>query len=128
VRLNCAALLSYERRLQLVWSALVILFWSRVPLEAQILILRYQLNIQRRHLPKRLAFSAMDRLIFVGLYRLVPSTINALTIVKPDIVIRWRRTSFRAGTGRFEVAVQTDRAISKFETEIAHTLTANLES
>ena len=73
----------------LVWSVLVLLFRSRVSLEAEILILRHQLNIERRHLPKRLAFSAMDRLIFVGLYRLVPNTIKALTIVKPDTVIRW---------------------------------------
>jgi hypothetical protein len=48
----------------LVWSVLVLFFRSRVSLEAEILILRHQLNIQRRHLPKRLAFSAMDRLIF----------------------------------------------------------------
>ena len=79
----------------LVWSVLVLLFRSRVSLEAEILILRHQLNIQRRHLPKRLAFSAMDRLIFVGLYRLVPNTIKALTIVKPDTVIRWHRAGFR---------------------------------
>src|SRR6266446_521270 len=58
----------------LVWSALVLLFRSRVSLEAEILILRHQLNIQRRHLPKRLTFSAMDRLILAGLYRLVPSS------------------------------------------------------
>src|SRR5260370_864946 len=38
----------------------------------------------------------MDRLIFVGLYRLVPNTIKALTIVKPDTVIRWHRTGFRS--------------------------------
>ena len=75
---------------------LVLLFRSRVSLEAEILILRHQLNIQRRHLPKRLAFSAMDRLIFVGLYRLVPNTIKALTIVKPDTVIRWHRAGFRS--------------------------------
>jgi hypothetical protein len=80
----------------LVWSVLVLLFRSRVSLEAEILILRHQLNIQRRHQPKRLAFSAMDRLIFVGLYRLVPNTIKALTIVKPDTVIRWHRTGFRS--------------------------------
>src|SRR5258708_12353541 len=80
----------------LVWSVLVLLFRSRVSLEAELLILRHQLNIQRRHLPKRLAFSAMDRLIFVGLYRLVPNTIKALTIVKPDTVIRWHRTGFRS--------------------------------
>ncbi|MET4518130.1 hypothetical protein [Bradyrhizobium sp. I1.7.5] len=35
------------------------------------------------------------RLIFVGLYRLVPNTIKALTIVKPDTVIRWHRAGFR---------------------------------
>ena len=74
---------------------LVLLFRSRVSLEAEILILRHQLNIQRRHLPKRLAFSAMDRLIFVGLYRLVPNTIKALTIVKPDTVIL-HRAGFRS--------------------------------
>ena len=50
----------------LAWSVLVLLFWSRVSLEAEILILRHQLNIQRRHVPKRVAFGAMDRLIFVG--------------------------------------------------------------
>src|SRR6201993_4152080 len=79
----------------LVWSLLAVFFRSRVSLEAEILILRHQLNIQRRHAPKRLAFSAMDRLIFVGLYRLVPNTIKALTIVKPDTVIRWHRAGFR---------------------------------
>ena len=80
----------------LVWSALVLLFRSRVSLEAEILILRHQLNIQRRHVPKRVAFSAMDRLVFVGLYRLVPNAIKALTIVKPDTVIRWHRAGFRS--------------------------------
>src|SRR5215471_1196660 len=63
-----------------VWSVLVLLFRSRVSLEAEILILRHQLNIQRRHVPKRVAFSAVDRLIFVGLYRLVPNAIKALTL------------------------------------------------
>jgi hypothetical protein len=48
-------------------------------LEAEILILRHQLNIQRRHVPNRVAFSAVDRLMFVGLYRLVPNTLKALT-------------------------------------------------
>jgi hypothetical protein len=43
----------------LVWSVLVLLFRSRVTLEAEILILRHQLYIRRRHLPKRLAFRAM---------------------------------------------------------------------
>jgi hypothetical protein len=64
-------------------------------LEAEILILRHQLNIQRRHQPKRLAFSVIDRLIFCWALSLAPNTIKALTIVKPDTVIRWRRAGFR---------------------------------
>jgi hypothetical protein len=77
----------------LVW--LVLLLRSRVSLEAEILVFRHQLNIQRRHVPKRMTFSAMDRLIIVGLYRLVPNAIKALTIVKPDTVIRWHHADFR---------------------------------
>lgn len=80
----------------LVWSVLVLLFRSRVSLEAEILILRHQLNIQQRHLPKRLTFNATDRLIFVGLYRLVPNTLKVLTIVTPETVIRWHRAGFRS--------------------------------
>ena len=64
----------------MVWLVLVSLFRSRVSLEAEILILCHQLDIQRRQQPKRLAFSVMDRLIFVGLYGLVPNTIKALTL------------------------------------------------
>jgi transposase InsO family protein len=80
----------------LVWSLLAALFRSRASLEAEILILRHQLNIQRRHLPRRLNFTAMDRLIFVALYRLPPGTLNALTLVKPDTVVRWHRAGFRS--------------------------------
>jgi len=39
------------------------LFRSRASLEAEILILRHQLDIQRRQSPKRLNFSTLDRLI-----------------------------------------------------------------
>src|ERR1700722_4450966 len=80
----------------LVWSVLVLLFQSRAALGAEILVLRHQLNIQRRHLPKRLTFSAMDRLIFVGLYRLFPNARDALAIVKPDTIVRWHRAGFRS--------------------------------
>jgi len=80
----------------LVWSMLVLLFRSWAALETEILILRHQLNIQRRHLPKRLTFSAMDRLISVGVHRLVPSVLTALTIVRPETVVRWHRAGFRS--------------------------------
>src|SRR6478609_7298375 len=80
----------------LVWLALVRLFRSRASLEAEILILRHQLNIQRRQSPKRLNFSTLDRLIFAGLYRLAPSVLGALAILKPETVIRWHRAGFRS--------------------------------
>ena len=80
----------------LIWAALVRLFRSRASLVAEILVLRHQINIQRRHLPKRQTFSAMDRLIFAGLYRLAPTILNALAILKPETVMKWHRVGFRS--------------------------------
>src|ERR1035438_1212749 len=80
----------------LIWSALVLLFQSGASLAAEILVLRHQINILRRHSPKRQTFSAMDRLIFAGLYRLAPTVLNALAIVKPETVIKWHRAGFRS--------------------------------
>src|SRR6266852_9097636 len=40
---------------RLIWCALIGLFRSRVALEAEILVLRHQLNVLRRKSPKRLA-------------------------------------------------------------------------
>src|SRR5437879_1707786 len=77
----------------LIWSALVLLFRSRASLAAEILVLRHQINILRRHSPKRQTFSAMDRLIFAGLYRLAPTVPNALAVLKPDTVIKWHRAN-----------------------------------
>src|SRR5260370_15223433 len=61
----------------LIWSALVLLFRSRASLAAEILVLRHQINILRRHSPKRQTFSAMDRLIFAWLYRLAPTVLRS---------------------------------------------------
>jgi hypothetical protein len=38
----------------------------------------------------------IDRLVFVWLYRLFPSILNAITVVKPETVFRWHRRGFRA--------------------------------
>jgi hypothetical protein len=38
----------------------------------------------------------MDRLIFAGLFRLAPTVLNALAILKPDTVIKWHRAGFRS--------------------------------
>src|SRR5712671_4838389 len=80
----------------LIWSALVLLFRSRASLAGEILVLRHQINILRRHSPKRQTFSAMDRLIFAGLYRLAPTVLNALAVLKSDTVIKWHRAGFRS--------------------------------
>src|SRR5258708_22803071 len=80
----------------LIWSALILLFRSRASLAAEILVLRHQINILRRHSPKRQTFSAMDRLIFAGLYGLAPTVLNALAVLKPATVIKWHRAAFRS--------------------------------
>jgi hypothetical protein len=56
------------------------------------LVLRQQINVLQRTAPRRLSFNCLDRLIFVGLYRLFPDVRDALAIVKPDTMIRWRST------------------------------------
>ena len=40
--------------------------------------------------------SGSDRLLFVWLYRLFPIIAGAITIVRPETVIRWHRAGFRA--------------------------------
>src|SRR6267143_293037 len=81
----------------LLWSALTGLFRSRARLEAEILVLRQQINVLRRKSPRRFAFGNFDRLVFVGLYRLVPDIfLDALAIVRPETVIRWHRAGFRS--------------------------------
>jgi transposase InsO family protein len=80
---------------RLIWCALIGLFRSRAALEAEILVLRHQLNVLRRKSPKRVAFRSMDRLILATLYRLAPDVLGALKILKPETVIRWHRAGFR---------------------------------
>ena len=38
---------------------------------------------------QRLCFNTIDRVIFVGLYRLFPDLRDALAVVRPETVIRW---------------------------------------
>jgi hypothetical protein len=81
---------------RLICCAVAGLFRSRAALQAEVLVLRHQLNVLRRKAPKRLAFSTVDRLVFAGLYRLAPAVLDALKILKPQTVIRWHRAGFRA--------------------------------
>src|SRR3979411_2278481 len=82
--------------LMLLACVLTRLFRSRARLEVEILVLRHPLNILQRKSTERAAFKSIDRLVFAGLYRLVPGVLNALKILKPETVIRWHRAGFRA--------------------------------
>jgi hypothetical protein len=73
----------------LIWLALIGLFRSRASLQAEILMLRHQLNVLRRKSPQRLGVTSVDRLVFAGLYRLAPGVLDALKIVRPETVIRY---------------------------------------
>jgi len=80
---------------RLIWCTLIGLFRPRAALEAEVLVLRHQLNVLRRKSPKRMAFGNVDRLVFATLYRVAPGVLDALKILKPQTVIRWHRAGFR---------------------------------
>jgi hypothetical protein len=80
----------------LIWRVVVGLFRSRAALQAEILVLRHQLNVLRRKSPKRTAFSNLDRLVFTGLYHLAPVVLDAVKIMQPETLIRWHRAGFQA--------------------------------
>jgi transposase InsO family protein len=54
------------------------------------------LNVLRRRTPKRPALRSFDRFIFILLYRLAPTVLDAVTIVRPETIMRWHRAGFRS--------------------------------
>jgi hypothetical protein len=81
--------------LSLFVHVLVSPFRTLARLEAEIVLLRHQLNVLRRRAPSKPKLTVVDRFIFVWLYRLLPSVLSAVTIVQPDTIIRWHRMGFR---------------------------------
>src|SRR5271156_4224245 len=69
---------------------------SRASLEAENLVLRQQVIVLSGKSRSRVWLRNIDRLIFVWLYRFFPAILNAITVVKPETVIRWHRGGFRA--------------------------------
>jgi len=45
--------------------------------------------------PARLRLRTADRVIFVWLYRLFPSLLEAAVVIKPETLVRWHRSGFR---------------------------------
>jgi len=69
---------------------------SRASREAEILVLRQQLMVLSRKSRKRVRLQNIDRLVLVWLYRIFPSMLDAIVVIKPETVIRWHRRGFQA--------------------------------
>jgi hypothetical protein len=69
---------------------------SQARLQAEILVLGQQVLVVSRKSLLRGRLRNVDRLILVWLYRLFPSILDAITVVKPETVLRWHRRGFRA--------------------------------
>jgi transposase InsO family protein len=78
-----------------LFSWLTCRFRGRVELELEVIALRHQLAVLRRQRPGRIQLFAIDRLIWVWLYRLWPRFLEAMVLVKPATVIQWHRHGFR---------------------------------
>jgi hypothetical protein len=70
-------------------------FKSRRRLEPEILVLRHQLNVLQQRAPRRLHLRWADRALFIWLY-VAPRILDAVTIVRPETVVRWHRIAFAA--------------------------------
>ena len=70
-------------------------FKSKSRLEAENAALRHQLIILRRKVRGRVRLTNGDRLFFIQLYRWFPSVLKAITIVRPETLVRWHRAGFR---------------------------------
>ena len=81
---------------RLIFRMALDLLRSHVALEAEILVLRQQINVLRRANPKKLRFVSIDRLILGGICRLFPNVYGALAIVRPETVVGWHHAGFRS--------------------------------
>src|ERR1700682_915409 len=70
-------------------------FKSKLRLEAENAVLRHQLIVVRRRLPGRVRLTNHDRWFLIQLYRWFPSTLQVLTIIRPETLVRWHRAGFR---------------------------------
>jgi hypothetical protein len=71
-------------------------FKPRQQLQAEMLVLRHQLNVLRQRVPRRPHLRWADRALLIWLYRHCPRILSAITIVRPETVLRWHRMGFVA--------------------------------
>ena len=72
------------------------LFRSRRRLEIENLFLRHQLNIAMRRAPRRLRLHGSDRALLVWITRVWPNLLDLSRVVKPQTILRWHRSGFKA--------------------------------
>ncbi len=70
-------------------------FKSKSRLEAENAALRHQLMVLRRKVHGRVRLTNSDRLFFIQLYRWFPSVLKAITVIRPETLVRWHRAGFR---------------------------------
>src|SRR5438270_12138326 len=87
-------------------AAMIALFWlflavsvspfkSKNRLAAENAALRHQLIMLQRRVRGRVQLTNGDRLFLVQLYRWFASVLNAITIIRPETLVRWHRAGFR---------------------------------
>jgi transposase InsO family protein len=68
---------------------------SKSRLEAENAVLRLQLAVLRWKVRGRVQLTNGDRLFLIYLYRWFPSVLKAITIIRPETLVRWHRAGFR---------------------------------
>jgi len=68
---------------------------SKGRLEAENAALRHQLNVLRRKVRGRVQRTNSDPCSLIRLYRWFPSVLKAITIIRPETLVRWHRAGFR---------------------------------
>ena len=81
--------------IRFVLAVLASPFKSNSRLEAENAVLRHQLIVLQRRVRGRALATANDRWFLVQMYRWFPSILTVVTIVRPEMPVRWHRAGFR---------------------------------
>jgi hypothetical protein len=91
-------------------------FKSRPQLEAEIVILRHQLNLLQRRAPRRPHLRWVDRALFIWLYRRCPRVLRAITIVRPDGELLKLGIEIAQSTVSIYMVPRSDRPLQTWKT------------
>ena len=69
----------------------VSIFKPKSRLEAENAVLRQQLAVLHRNVRGRIQLTNSERLFLIQLYRWFPSILKAITIIRPETLVRWHR-------------------------------------